>query len=215
MPRSPEYDLIMSELTFDWVNIEDLISKLSGKVLPGKAVREYQQAFDLHRAKAKGTGPAKGPLPQDQQIYSGARSILRGALRSAELANNVQIRKIANVTYVRRNVFTADEVEAIVADKVSNEIQIPQVIADALIPHIFDTLMFDIRTVKTVEVRCNQDKTNVTITFKDVLDKQNLTVALTEQAADWLSDQLGIQALMARNGADNPRKAIPHSSRFT
>lgn len=215
MPRSPEYDLIMSSLGHDWVDLEELYSSLINKVQPGKAKRHYMMVFEAARAKASGKGPAKGPLPEFQQIHSGARILLRNAVYSATQAANIVEKKVGDVTYVRRNTFTADEVDSILAQKVTEDIQLPDLGDDPYEPtnpHLvyLDEMMFDIRTVQSIVVRATSPN-QVTVVIGNVVDGQDLSLSLVSQAADWLSDQLGFQALAARKGKENSRKALPVS----
>lgn len=213
MPRSPEYDLVISHLAHQWVSADDLINTLVYKVQPGKAVREYNARYEIATQKASGVAPAKGPLPVDQQQVSGAKTLLRKAIRSAVQAGNVVQSEVGDKTYLRRNFFTAEEVDAILAAGMQ-DVQVPKVAdpepvvaqppPDRLI--YLDQMMLDIRTVQRVKVTAERGLVSAII--PDVIDSESLHVVFAPNAADWLSDQLGFQALAARKGEENPRKAI-------
>ena len=119
MPRSVEHELVLQFLGYEWVNLEELYTKLSGKIQPGVAVREYMKIFNLGKAKATGEGPAKGPLPEKDQIRSGARALLREAVRSATQSGSVQRKQVGDTVYVRRNNFSAEEVDNLLAQRVA------------------------------------------------------------------------------------------------
>lgn len=213
MPRSAEYDLIISAVTFEWTPVDDVIKSLIYKVQPGKAVREYEARFQLSIQNRSGAAAPKGPLPQEQQLVSGAKSLLRKGLRSAINSDNVAAKEVEGVQYVRKNFFTAEEVDSILATHVA-QAAIPQlpnpepIVRDHAPDRLvyLDEMMFDIRTVQQIKVTAQRN--NVNVVLDNVIDGEALHLSFTSVAADWLSDQLGFQALAARKGEENPRKAI-------
>ena len=211
--RSAEYDLINDYLGYEWIPVEQLYADLTNKVLPGKAIRKYESLYSQQNAKASGLAPPKGPLSQQDQILSGARSILRDVLRSAIANGKVLEQKVSNVKFVRSNRFTSTDVDKILADKFNEllALNIPlEPVQSSPIQYVqlalFDVLL-DIRTVKQVIVQSQNGQVSVRI--PNVADDQPLNLFLTSDAADFLSDQLGIQALVIRNGRQNRSKAIP------
>lgn len=211
--RSAEYDLVNDYLGYEWIPVEQLYTDLINKVLPGKAIRKYDTLYAQQNAKASGLAPPKGPLSRDDKILSGARSILRDVLRSAISNTKILEQKVGNVKFVRSNRFTSSDVDKILADKVNELLAVsipPEPVQSSPIQYVqlalFDVLL-DIRTVKQVIVQSQNGQ--VSMRIPNVADDQPLNVFLTSDAADFLSDQLGIQALSIRNGRPNRLKAIP------
>jgi hypothetical protein len=215
MPRSPEYDLILEYLNFDWVTTDKMYADLYTKIMPGKAVRHYNDQYDRAAKNRSGAAPVKGRLSQNEQISSGARSILRDALWSAVQAGTVERKKVDDVTYIRRNVFDAAQIETILRSHIQDLLKSAnQELAATSEPEpqpirLYD-LAYDIRSIKHLAVK--SDNGTVIAMLDDVIDNQSLRLLFTPEAADFFADQLGIQALATRNGKKNNQKIIPLST---
>ena len=73
-------DKLIEALSWDWQTQEDLYRRLIPMVPPGRALRQYE-ARSAHNSRAKaGLERAKPPLPESEQIYSGARDIVRDSM---------------------------------------------------------------------------------------------------------------------------------------
>jgi len=208
--RSEEYDKVVDSVDFDWVKYEDVVANIALKVLPGKAVRHYQELYEKSAAKNNsGLAPPKGMLPQSDQIRSGSRAIARQAVISTLNGEMLEMRQIDGVKFVRRNRFTASEVDAIVAKALADAVQTPPTSVLAPIPvRPPYALLFDHRTVKQgILVKNTEQAGQVVLVIKDILDDHDLVCHFTPVAADWVSDQLGLQAIQVR-GSENPQKIV-------
>ena len=73
-------DKLMEMLSWDWQSQEDLYKRLIPMVPPGRALRQYE-ARSKHNARTKaGLDRVKPPLPESEQIYSGARDMVRDSM---------------------------------------------------------------------------------------------------------------------------------------
>lgn len=217
--RSTEYDLVLSYLSYDWVSLETLIDDLMMKVQPGRAVREYQAAYRVQVAKRTNSDSAKShfrELSQDEQIRSGRRTLLRKAIHSGVEGNRIAQQSVGNVVYLRRNAFSAQDVDDILSAKVSDVI-LPQ--STPLPPPVPETramrwqpLRFDTHSIQHIVVKL--DEAGLRVEMLIPCDDDYITCELTAVGADWLSDQLGFQAVAARHGKENSRKAIPIARRL-
>lgn len=216
MPRSPEYELVIKYLGFEWVSRDTIYNDLTRKISPGKAIRAYEDSFLRNTRNRTGSGILKGKLPEPDQIVSGAHHLIRRTLITAEKSKNIQKREVGDTTYYRLNEFTSEDVDAIVAQKVNEILETASVVVDtqptptSFQPVNLFEMLFDIRSVQQIAVKTEGKLVSVEI--PNFLADQPLRLSFNPEAADWFSDQLGIQALIVRKGKENLRKALPVST---
>ena len=63
-------------------------------------------------------------------------------------------------------------------------------------------------SVKDTIVRYDPSTGFISVVFPPGENEEVVSLILTSNAADWLSDQLGIQSIASRRGRVNPRKII-------
>jgi hypothetical protein len=199
----------LKKLDHHWIDFEDFFEKHGANIPPGTALRKYQERYE--RTKSK-TNP-KPPLPQDRAIDSGRRQLLNIALRSALSGGMIIERETpAGGREIRANVFSAEYIDAILAGKPHAEVAKKEEVVDVPVVETpvvsnLPQLMFDHKNVKRdVEVQHNKPAGIVIVIIKDVVDDHDLVINFSAPASDWLSDQLGMQAMFIRGGRENPEK---------
>ncbi len=237
--RSEEYQLLIEHLTHEWVDFEDVISGLGDKIPPGKALRAYQEGHpDIFEKRVvdedEGTFVYRmmDPPPlrsaaskgESAMISSGRRHLLNTAVHSAVGTGTVQMQRVPTGSkgkrMVRRNDFDADYISKIIAD-LKGDTTPQQPLVDKITSEsdsselevVFDEpiydLAFDHRSIKTILVLGKQKSGIVEVVIPSVSDTRDLKLFLVPRAADYLSDELAIQALVARRGEENPSKMVP------
>jgi hypothetical protein len=227
--RSDEYELILKKLTHEWVDADELVDGLIYHIPPGRALRQYQQRSKMSKGIRF--------FSDDEKHRSGAKSLLRSALHTGKGSETIMHRVVDGKLQVRLNKFNAAYIDELLQKVRSNDESKKQGLGSGqsfpippppplemivvsppapppgknIVGRLFHRL-FDHKNIKRdIEVRNSAQTGQVIMVIKEVVDDQDLTLYFSTTAADWLSDQLGFQALIVR-GKENPIKALPPRS---
>lgn len=214
-PRSPEYELLLKNLTHEWIDFEDFVAFHGPKIPPGTALRKYQERNAKSAARYKSDNP-RPSFSEERAIESGRRTLLMIALRSGLGSGLIEDRLSPNGgREIRLNAFTAEYIDALLAklgthvpeQKKEEKVEIP--LSSTPVVSALPQLMFDQKNVKRdIEVHHNKSAGTVVMIVKEVVDEHDLVMMFTTTASDWLSDQLGMQAMFIRGGRENPEKVF-------
>lgn len=83
-------DRLIERMTWDWQSAEDLIQEIIPMIPPGKAHRTY-----LGKNNVK-TGTGSRPLSEDEQIASGARTLINARLNTLMNSGRIELETRAN-----------------------------------------------------------------------------------------------------------------------
>lgn len=232
--KSDEAKMILASLTHEWISFDSLFSLIKDRIPPGKGLRVFQRLHpDLFEQKIDELGDTVfGKLRTDVElspksvayhgesamIDSGRRQMINSAL--ANLVNGQQIQVYREddnhfaARYYRKNFFTADELDALIKtqppvpenpsqqeDEVDDDEENDEIL-----------LSFDLKTAKShIEIKGVLHSGIVQMKIRRT-DSPSIRVIFSPPASDFLSDQLGIQAIVARDGDLNPSKMIDPSN---
>lgn len=92
MPADDTTERLLATVGWDWMDVEDVMATLIPTIAPGKAKRTYQSRSGQHR---QGIKPE---LTEDEQIASGARSIITDRLGSQFSSGRLERRELDDGT---------------------------------------------------------------------------------------------------------------------
>jgi hypothetical protein len=81
---------LLEQVTWDWQQLDPMITEAMKVVPPGKAIRRYQSNKAGNKPPS-GEGPPKAPLSEAEQIVSGQRSIVNDALGTLKSGGYVEV----------------------------------------------------------------------------------------------------------------------------
>lgn len=91
MPADIITQRLLSTLSTDWTAMEELIEVLIPLVAPGKALRKYQMNLEAQRRRKPDT---VSTLTEDEQIMSGARTIVYDRISGQSNSKRIEIEKL-------------------------------------------------------------------------------------------------------------------------
>ena len=109
--KSLTTDLILSEVRFEWEKVDDFFERIAERIPPGQALRAYNDRLERNRKRWNNTSPSDRYTERDK-INSGRKHLLNQSLRAVNQSNQVQLKTIDDVRYIRNNRLTADDVDA-------------------------------------------------------------------------------------------------------
>ena len=195
--RSIEYTKVLDALSHSWMSVGDLIDIVSPQLPPGQCLRAYVP---------RGKGIRQ--YSEDRKIEMGARAIINRVLHTGMDANLIVMRvgKSRQDRYFRKNFFDASDIDKILGGNVVTVVaQTPEV---TLTPLIISCPLVDLSSAKKDFVVRATDAETVLVEIDGLIEDQTIRLYFTASAADWISDQLGFQSNITRNGRINPRKAL-------
>lgn len=94
MPADITTDRLLAAVTWEWQDVEDLMEQLIPTVPPGKALRKYQVAQENYRKQNPDVDPRLArPLSEDEQIASGARTIVNDRIGAQVSSGRLEIER--------------------------------------------------------------------------------------------------------------------------
>lgn len=230
--RSFEYEQLLNVLTHEWKTAEAVILQITPMIPRGTAIRAYKDR-SLSKGIKRYTEDEQFQMGARHLINVAigtastyGRIVVRnvtGSRNGRELRRNEFDAEYIDALLKKLAEQSAPAAEA--TEEVVEEVLEPDpVVSIAVEPSVeikvvtqlttLEPILFDHRNIqKDVKVVGIADHGQVQMTITEVARNGDdnspidLNVFMTPAASDWLSDQLGFSALIARNGIPNPRKA--------
>lgn len=94
-------------VSWEWQDVEDLMEKLIPMVPPGRAKRQYEQVNENYRRNNPDVAPvASKQLTEDEQIVSGARTLVNARIGSMIESGKLEVEREGDRRRVRLRVRT-------------------------------------------------------------------------------------------------------------